>query len=208
MIDLLYGDCYEIFNEIPSKSINHLISDIPYGVTGMEWDIAPNFNKLWLQINRIVKDNGNVLLFSTQPFTTDVINSNRENFKSQIIWTKDFPSKFGRMRSDYLIQSAHEVISLFIIPPFDKTKIIFNKVGKSLNYFHCNLEKGETKHPTQKPIKLMELLVSIYSNEGDVIFDPFMGSGTTGVACKKLNRNFIGIEQNRDFFEMAKGRML
>lgn len=239
MIDLRYGDCLELMKEIPDKSVDMILCDLPYNMTSMSWDCLIPFDKLWEQYNRIIKDNGNIILFSSRLFTYKLINSNIKNFKYKIIWKKNVPT--GTSSAKYRPMKYYEEICVFnngvgTYNPIKKERV---GVGKSCyNYDHyCNpnnhMNLGKVKkrydpdfvqpsdviefnvvpnrkgklHPTQKPIELLEYLIKTYSDNGDLILDNCMGSGSTGVACINTNRNFIGIELDQKYFEIAKKRI-
>lgn len=240
MIDLRCGDCLEEMKKIPDKSVDMILCDLPYNMTSMSWDCLIPFDKLWEQYNRIIKDNGNIVLFSSGLFTYKLINSNIKNFKYKIIWKKNVPT--GMSSAKYRPMKYYEEICIFnngvgTYNPIKKERV---GVGKSCyNYDHyCNpnnhMNLGKVKkrydpdfvqpsdviefnvvpnrkgklHPTQKPIELLEYLIKTYSDNGDLILDNCMGSGSTGVACMNTNRNFIGIELDKNYFEIAKKRIL
>ena len=236
-IDLRLGDCLELMKLIPDKSIDAIICDLPYGTTQNKWDAVIPFDLLWEQYNRIIKDNGAVVLFGSQPFTSVLVNSNIKMFKYEWIWEKDGGSNFATVK--YMPMKEHENILVF-----GKGKIKYNeqrqerigsrkgkkttttdsgrkdsvygtqKGGKTFDVpkLRCprsiqrfNRERGQ--HPTQKPLDLLEYLVKTYSNENDTILDNTMGSGTTMLACKNLNRNGIGIENDEGYFKIAQQRI-
>jgi site-specific DNA-methyltransferase (adenine-specific) len=235
MIDLHLGDCLEVMKQIPDKSVDAIICDLPYGTTACKWDSVIPFEPLWAQYKRIIKDNGAVVLFASQPFTSALVMSNTKWFKYQWIWNK---RKAGNIfLAKYQPMKIHEDIVVFsdgtcnyypIMEQRDKVKASKNygtgesmggnkeKEDKLYIYTHKNpvsiidvsnaSQKGKV-HPTQKPVDLLQYLVKTYTNEGDTILDNCMGSGTTGIACKNLNRKFIGIEQDPSYFEIAKGRI-
>ena len=240
MIEVYNEDCLETFKKIKDNSIDCIICDLPYAVTTISWDSLIPFDKLWEQYNRIIKKNGNIVLFSSGLFTINLINSNIKNFKYKLIWKKNVPT--GMAKSKYRPMRYYEEICIFNEGVGTYNPIMKERVGKlkqCYNYDHycgdsnhLSLMKKQPKrydpnfvqpsdvlefnvvpnrngklHPTQKPIELLEWLVKTYSNEGDLILDNCMGSGTTGVACKNLNRNFIGIELNTDYFNIAKERI-
>jgi site-specific DNA-methyltransferase (adenine-specific) len=232
MIDLHLGDCLEVMKQIPDNSVDAIICDLPYGTTACKWDSVIPFEPLWAQYKRIIKDNGAVVLFASQPFTSALVMSNIKWFKYQWVWEK---SRFAnQMLAKVQPLKIHEDIVVFA-----NDKAIYNPQGlieinkvtkqgskitdnngggiRKTSYLqtHTNYPRsilrfgseGKTVHPTQKPVDLLEYLVKTYTNEGDTILDNCMGSGTTGVACKNLNRKFIGIEQDPSYFEIAKGRI-
>ena len=237
MIDLRLGDCLEVMKTIESGSVDAIICDIPYGTTDCKWDSVIPFDLLWEQYNRIIKDNGAVVLFGSQPFTSVLVNSNIKMFKYEWIWEKDGGSNFATVK--YMPMKEHENILVF-----GKGKIKYNeqrqerigsrkgkkttttdsgrkdsvygtqKGGKTFDVpkLRCprsiqrfNRERGQ--HPTQKPLDLLEYLVKTYSNENDTILDNTIGSGTTMLACKNLNRNGIGIEKDETYFKIAEDRV-
>ena len=240
MYKLLQGDCLELMKEIPNKSIDCIICDLPYNITACSWDNLIPFDKLWEQYNRILKDNANIILFSSGNFTFELYSSNPKQYKYKLIWKKNVPT--GMSSAKYRPMKYYEEILVF-----QKGKGVYNpqmkdRVGEKKECYkydhycgdnnHLSDLKKQPKrydlnkvqpsdvlefnvvpnrngklHPTQKPIELLEWLVKTYSNENDVILDNCMGSGTTGIACKKLNRSFIGIELNEDYFNIAKERI-
>jgi site-specific DNA-methyltransferase (adenine-specific) len=234
MIDLHLGDCLEVMKQIPDKFVDAIICDLPYGTTACKWDSVIPFEPLWAQYKRIIKDNGAIVLTAAQPFTSALVLSNPKWFKYEWIWNKKKPSNFLNANRTPLMN--HESVLVFyksfgIYNPqmtigktrtkggkkyanngcygnYNETeKVSYNKYfPKSIVEISNAQQKGKV-HPTQKPVELMEYLVKTYTNDGDTILDNCMGSGTTGVACKNLNRKFIGIEQDPSYFEIAKGRI-
>ncbi len=234
MIDLRLGDCLEVMKQIPNKSVDAIVCDLPYGTTDCKWDSVIPFEPLWGQYRRIIKDNGAIVLFGQEPFSSLLRMSNINEYKYDWIWDKVKPGTFATAKYQPLRQ--HELISVFYknfgaynpqMVERDKpktSKIYGNSDSASLKYndglnrtytqlypktvlkFSNASQQGKV-HPTQKPVDLMEYLIKTYTNEGDTVLDNCMGSGTTGVACKNLNRHFIGIEQNANYFEIAKGRI-
>lgn len=239
MIKLYNGDCLVEMNKIEDKSVDLILCDLPYGSTQCSWDSIIPFDKLWEQYNRVLKDTGIVVLFSSGLFTIDLINSNRKDFKYKLIWKKNVPT--GMSSAKYRPMKYYEEICVFY-----KKKGTYNPqmkpregVGKACyNYDHycgdsnhVSYEKVKKRydpnwvqpsdilefnvvpnrngkvHPTQKPIELLEWLIKTYSNENDLVLDNTMGSGSTGVACINLNRDFIGIEMDKSYFEIAKSRI-
>ena len=240
MIEVYNGDCLDILKNIEDNSIDCIICDLPYAVTTISWDSLIPFDKLWEQYNRIIKKNGNIVLFSSGLFTINLINSNIKNFKYKLIWKKNVPT--GMAKAKYRPMRYYEEICIFNEGTGTYNPIMKERIGKlkqCYNYDHycgdsnhLSLMKKQSKrydpnwvqpsdvlefnvvpnrngklHPTQKPIELLEWLVKTYSNEEDLVLDNCMGSGTTGVACKNLNRNFIGIELDTNYFNIAKNRI-
>jgi len=235
MIQLIKGDCLVEMQNIPDKSIDAIICDLPYGTTACKWDTIIPFELLWEQYKRIIKDNGAIVLFGSQPFTSALVMSNVKMFKYEWVWNKKLGG--NSMLVKYQPYKIHENILVFgkgktiynpIMEIRGKERIKNGKTSKEIeNAFNVKggektynniyypqsiLEKtnaGRTGrlHPTQKPEALLEYLVKTYTNEGDTVLDNTMGSGTTGVACKNLNRSFIGIEMDDKYFEIAKKRI-
>lgn len=231
MIDLRKGDCLEVMKNIPDKSVDMILCDLPYGTTACNWDIVIPFDKLWEQYNRIVKDNGAIVLFGSEPFSTLLRMSNIKNFKYDWIWNKKLAGNGILAKKQPL--KIHEIVSVFnsniYFPQMTKGKMrkkmglkeseitggnsFVNEYANDLYYPQsiqefsiANLRRGRL-HPTQKPVELLEYLIKTYTNENETVLDNCMGSGSTGVACINTNRNFIGIELDEKYFEIAKGRI-
>lgn len=239
-INLYQGDCLEEMKQIKDKSIDMILCDLPYGTTQNKSDIIIPFEPLWKQYERIIKDNGAIILFSQGVFYIDLVNSNRKLFRYDLVWDKCLVSGFLNAKRMPLRQ--HEQIAVFYKklptynPQFTQGKPLHskgiaytNKEIKNQNYGKFNItddtRAGSTQkyptsiikfqkphpsitiHRTQKPVELLEYLIKTYTNENDIILDNCMGSGSTGVACKNLNRNFIGIELDENYFNIAKERI-
>lgn len=239
--ELWQGDCLQLMNNIPDGSVDCIICDLPYGTSSCKWDIALPFDLLWEQYNRVIKDNGAIVLFGTEPFSSHLRLSNLKGFKYDLVWKK---SKSGSaFTAKYRPVNKHEMISVFSKngqktkynpqmtkgDPYKRTHKIsecdinnhnigFNRrevlsVNDGVRYpitildFPQKWRRQDQLHPTQKPVELIEWLVRTYTDEGEVVLDNCMGSGTTGVGCKNTNRKFIGIELENDFFETAKQRI-
>lgn len=240
MIKLYNGDCLEVMKDIPDKSIDMILCDLPYGVTQNKKDIALPFDRLWEQYERIIKDNGAIVLFGQGTFYIDLVNSNRKLFRYDLIWDKVLTSGFLNAKRIPLRQ--HEQIAVFYKklpvynPQFSKGKPLHGKGTSYKNKEHKNNNYGEFKqlndvrkgstikyptsilkfqkvhpskaiHPTEKAIELMEYLIKTYTNENDTVLDNCMGSGTVGISAVKNNRNFIGIELDENYFNIAKERI-
>tara|TARA_R110000796_G_scaffold161229_1_gene277927 strand:+ start:225 stop:962 length:738 start_codon:yes stop_codon:yes gene_type:complete len=239
MIDLRLGDCLEVMKTIPSKSIDFICCDLPYGSTANKWDEALDFELMWTEYKRIIKDYGAIALFGTGLFAYKLALSNEKMYKYEIIWHK---SKSGSaFTAKYRPIAKHENILIF-----GKGKVKYNpqlvegkpyyrkrkanngnkpnnhKLGvvsesetkndgfrypSTVQFFQQKWRRQDQVHSTQKPVELIEWLIESYSNEGDTILDNTMGSGTTMVACKNLNRNGIGIEMDNNYFEIANKRI-
>jgi site-specific DNA-methyltransferase (adenine-specific) len=238
-MQLYQGDCLEVMKNIPDKSVDMILCDLPYGTTACSWDTIIPFDKLWEQYNRVIKDNGAICLFGSEPFASNLRLSKFDLYKYDWYWEKERGTGFARANK----QPLRKIENICV---FYKKQPFYNSVGKKLdkpykhalpivksnsdNVANSNLDNGErmyssyeyskkhnllrfarkTKgslHPTQKPVALMEYLIETYTNVGETVLDNCMGSGTTGVACKHLNRNFIGIELDPNYFEIAKNRI-
>jgi site-specific DNA-methyltransferase (adenine-specific) len=241
-IQLIHGDCLEEMDKLIKQGVkvDAIITDPPYGTTACKWDSVIPFNDMWQRLNKLVKPNGAIVLFGSQPFTSALIMSNPKMFKYEWIWEKDKPTNFALANKQPM--KYHENILVFYTKqptynkqleprkgsgskrykyPVDnsKRKSDHNDIQDDIKMFDPKLKnpssiqvvstgrRQDLIHPTQKPIALMEYLIKTYSNEGETVLDFCMGSGTTGVACKTLNRNFIGIELDKKYFEIAKARI-
>ena len=280
MIKLYNGDCLEVMKEIPSKSVDMILCDLPYQVTKNKWDIIIPMNDyviiddealekdkfylqqfmkgltkkeidkiwkenkqegLWSHYNRVVKDNGAILLFGQDIFSAQLINSNLKMYKYKWFWKKDRPSGFLNAKKMPL-KDVEEILVFYKKCPvynpqfwegiplhgigtkYKEGNLGNNNYGKFASHTNPSANReGDTKKyprqvlefkrphppifPTQKPVDLCEYLIKTYTNEGDLVLDNCMGSGSTGVACKKLNRKFIGIELDNKTFNLAKDRI-
>lgn len=235
-MNLLHGDCMKLMQDIPSGSIDLVLCDPPYGTTDCEWDSVLPFPELWQEYDRLLKPNGAAVLFSAQPFTTQLIQSNRKNFRYCWYWLKNQVTGFAFAK--YQPMRKVEDICVFYrkMPTYNPQGLVAIKDPKPTkrknwrsdhvygtdtlmqeytprfknypkNVLQFNTERG--LHPTQKPVPLLEYLVKTYTNPGDTILDNCMGSGSTGVAVKRAGegRKFIGIEQNKVYFDIAQKRI-
>ncbi len=237
MINLIHGDCLEEMKKIPDGSVDLVLTDPPYGTTACKWDTVIPFEPMWEQLKRVTKKNGAIVLFGSQPFTSALVMSNVKMFKYEWIWDKVNLYTGTLLANKYPLKRHENIIlfcngtpnynkQMRIGQPYSMvrnskgvgqhTNTKYKRVKTINNGEHnpCSIleieggnksEKG--LHPTQKPIALMEYLINTYTNEGDTVLDFTMGSGTTGVACKNLNRNFIGIELDATYFDIAKKRI-
>ena len=280
MIKLYNGDCLEVMKEIPSKSVDMILCDLPYQVTKNKWDTIIPMNDyiiandeslekdefylkqflkglskkeidkiwkenkqegLWSYYNRIIKDNGAILLFGQDIFSAQLINSNLKMYKYKWFWKKDRPSGFLNAKRMPL-KDVEEILVFYKKCPvynpqfwegiplhgmgtkYKEGNLGNNNYGKFASHTNPSANReGDTKKcprqvlefkrphppifPTQKPVDLCEYLIKTYTNKGDLVLDNCMGSGSTGVACKNLNRRFIGIELNSKTFNLAKDRI-
>jgi len=244
-------DCLDLLKQLPDKSIDLLLQDPPYNTTNCEWDKQIDLAELWNEWERVCKPNAAMIFTASQPFTTDLINSNRKLFRYEWIWQKNRGNNFMNLK--YMPFKEHENILVFYRekPTYNPQRILRsyeslkrdpigstrNCYGKNIKHsIHpttkvkkkdsCNLKEdgmrepssviyfeiakernGKNKHQTAKPVNLFRYLIKTYSNESDTVFDGFTGSGTTAIACINENRNFIGSELNKSFYEFANKRI-
>ena len=236
-IKLYNGDCLELMKDIPDKSIDMILCDLPYGTTACKWDTIIPFEPLWEQYERVIKDNGAIVLTASQPFTSALVMSNPKRFK--YCWTWDKVTAKGHLVAKIRPMQQTEDVAVFgkgrikyypimedrgkdrkdVDTEYSRTEIMGGEVKrkrkkivrtkkypKTILTFSNASQKGKV-HPTQKPVPLFEYLIKTYTNEGETVLDNCMGSGTTGVACKNLNRNFIGIEMDNTYFNIAEERI-
>lgn len=237
MIELHHGDCLDIMKEIPNQSIDMILCDLPYQRTQNRWDIMIPMDRLWEQYNRIIKENGCIALFSDGMFMAELMTSNKKMWKYNLVWNKVLPSGFlnaNRMplRSHeeicifYKKQPVYNPQKVKGKPNHSKGKVkqCENNNYGDFGFVDNSKELGDMKHPvsivtfskphpsvaihpTQKPVELCEWLIKSYTNEGMVVLDNCMGSGSTGIACINTNRDFIGIELNNEYFNLAKDNL-
>jgi site-specific DNA-methyltransferase (adenine-specific) len=228
------NDCIIQMKEIPDNSIDMILCDLPYGTTACSWDIIIPFNQLWEQYKRIIKDNRAIVLTASQPFTSALVMSNLEMFKYEWIWEKHQGT--NPMMAKISPLKAHENVLVFgkgrikykpkmeqgtPYSSFQSDKMQSEVYGGNKSVHRDNPEgtrypktvlkftkdKGKRIHPTQKPVELFKYFIETYTDEGDLVLDNCAGSGTTGVACKDLKRNYILIENNPIYFEKIKNRL-
>lgn len=237
MIDLYLGNCLDLMPILADESVDMILTDLPYGSTACKWDTVIPFEPLWEQYKRIIKPNGCIALFATEPFASRLVCSNIDMFRYDLIWDK-VNLYTGSLLANKRPLRRHEQIMIFYKhqPTYNKqmrqgqpysmtrnTKGVgeyatktYQRVKTVNNGEHnpCSIieieggnksEKG--LHPTQKPVALCEWLIKTYTNEGETVLDSCMGSGTTGVACINTGRNFIGIELDEHYFNIAKERI-
>ena len=238
-ITLYHGDCLIEMNKIADKSIDMILCDLPYGTTACSWDIIIPFDKMWEQINRVIKDNGAICLFGTEPFSSKLRCSNLEMYRYDLYWVKEKPTNFLQLKKRFGKVTENICIFYKEQPIYNPQKykhngkIVTNRAIQKDNnsitsaigfkniteysddgtrfptdILKFNREKlGSTVHPTQKPTALLEYLIKTFSNKDNVVLDFCFGSGSTGVACVNINRNFIGIEKDDKYFEIGKNRI-
>lgn len=239
MVKLYNGDCIKIMKDIPDRSVDLILCDLPYGTTKCSWDIIIPFDELWKQYKRIIKDNGAIVLFGQEPFSSLLRTSNLDMYRYDIYWEKERLTNIMQVKKR--VGKTIETISVFYKnqPTYNPQMIKYdgkprsNKVknGKLGKLVDDNNDKSVKEyvdtgyryptqvwkfkrdtltsnlHPTQKPVALLEELIKTFSNEGDTVLDNCMGSGSTGVASINTNRNFIGIELDENYFNIAKERI-
>jgi len=244
-IKLYNDDCIERMEKISNKSIDMILTDLPYGVTACKWDSIIPLEPMWEQLKRITKFSGAIVMTASQPFTTILISSNMKMFKYCWVWYKNMTSGFALAKKQPL-RNHEEIIVFYIKQPTynpikelrDMTenslkrmeyafttlkginvvqnglkKVKYIPEDKKMRYpttvkkFKCVPTSKGRLHPTQKPVALMEYLIKTYTNKNETVLDFAMGSGTTGIACKNLNRSFIGIELDKKYFKIAEKRI-
>ena len=234
-IRTLLGDCLEEMPRLENSSVDLILCDLPYGMTKNPWDGVIPFDTLWKEYNRVIKDNGAIVLFGSQPFTSLLITSNTKMFRYCLVWEKN---KF----SDFLNAKRKPMKTNEDIAVFYKKQPTYNPqywystpykrwntqeaVDKQSNYGSHKENVAEStdgkrlpttvlkfnrverpSHPTEKPVDLLEWLIRTYSNEGDLVMDSCMGVGSTGVACVNTKRRFIGIELEEKYVDIAHERL-
>lgn len=235
-MELFNGDCLNILPQLEDDSIDLFFTDLPYGQVSCDWDNKINLEEMWIQLNRVCKINCPMFFTCTTKFGIELINSNPKNFRYDLVWCKSQSTSFllakkMPMRKHEMIYVFYRKLPFYNIEDNHTQKFLKESVSKRNNSCYepaskvekCSKyepplpvsvldiksekRKQKRKHQTQKPIALMEWLLKYYSKEGDVVLDCCMGSGSMGVACKNLNRNFIGIELDDDIFKNAEKRL-
>ena len=232
-----FGDCLELMPLIADKTIDMILCDLPYGTTQNKWDSIIDLPKLWSEYKRVIKDNGAIVLTAQTPFDKVLGCSNLEMLKYELIWEKSKATGFLNAKKIPLKAHENILIFYKQQPtynpqmtkgePYNKgfikaqngngtygnfdAKLRLNESGdrfpRSVFYFKTSEAEGKVIHPTQKPIALFEYLIKTYTNEGETVLDNCIGSGTTAIACKNTNRNFIGIEKGQEYFDLATKRI-
>ena len=229
-MSLFNDDCLKVLPTIPDNSIDLVLTDPPYGTTRNKWDSIIPLDKMWIELKRISKQDCAITLFSQNPFSAVLVSSNLDMFKYNWIWQK--PQGTGHLNSKKYPLKDHEDICVFSLKPHkynpqmsegkpykiksgrassnygSQVQVITDNQGLRYPKTILNFSPDKNKiHPTQKPVALLEYLIKTYTNENDTVLDFTMGSGSTGVACKNLNRDFIGIELDQEYFKIAKERI-
>lgn len=230
-IRLYHGDCLKLMKDIPDESVDMILTDPPYGVTRCKWDKVQLFEPMWEEYRRIIKPNGCIAIFAGEPFSSALVQSNLKMYRYEFIWKKDIHSDFLNAKRKPL--KIHDKIQIYYEkqptynPQMTSGKAYNRRGVKRETECYGKMHSYEAKsgiteryptavlefkrevgiHPTQKPVPLLAWLIRTYTDAGNVVLDSFMGSGSTGVACVQEGRNFIGIEQERRYFEIAQRRI-
>lgn len=232
--ELHHGDCLEVMPTLPAASVDMVMADLPYGTTACKWDSVIPFKPLWREYRRVCKPNAAIALTASQPFTSALVMSNPIMFRYQWVWEKTIAPNFmhcrrrpGNKHEDIVIfyseQPAYHPQMEVGRPYTDRARLRTIGLGRDAKHIKSGLANEGFRypssviklsnsnngklHPTQKPVALMEYLIRTYTNEGDTVLDNTMGSGTTGVACLRTGRNFIGIERDPSYFNVAQKRI-
>lgn len=232
---IYHGDCIEGMKILPDNSVDMVLTDPPYGTTQNKWDTVVDMDAFWKEIKRVTKKNSAILIFTQMPFTATAVMSNPKMFRYE--WIAEKANATGFLNARRMPMKCHENVLVFYnkLPVYhpimehgkpyrrgleDKNSSNYNAVKRlrSENTTGTRFPRdvlkvswrsafGKTLHPTQKPVSLCEYFIKTYTDDGGVILDPFMGSGTTAVAAKNTNRNYIGWEQNDEYFNIAEERL-
>ena len=236
--EIYKGDCLEVMDMLIEQGVkvDAIITDPPYGTTACKWDSVIPFDEMWKRLNALIKDNGAIVLFGNEPFTSVLITSNLKNFKYRWDWNKQIPSGMSYARFRPMQQT--EDIAVFTkkgektiyypqmvkrekpiksggVKQSESAPLKYRDENFKRTYDYKNpttliefqkVRRGSV-HPTQKPVDLLEYLIKTYTLENELVLDFTMGSGSTGVACVNTNRKFIGIELDDKYFDVAKNRI-
>ena len=231
MNEVLHGDCLKLMPDIPDKSIDMILCDLPYGTTACKWDVIIPFEPLWEQYKRIIKDNGAIVLFGSEPFSSYLRLSNIKDYKYDWIWNKKLAGNGILAKKQPL--KIHEIVSVFnsnIYYPQMTRGIYRKKMGlkeseitggnsfavetENDTYYPVSIQEFSIAglrrgriHPTQKSTELFEYLIKTYTNEGETVLDNCAGSGTTAIACINTNRNYILMEKEEKYFNLINDRI-
>lgn len=235
-IQLINADCLEAMKDIHDGSIDMVLTDPPYGTTACKWDSIIPLEPMWKQLKRIIKPSGAIVLFGQEPFSSYLRISNIRGYKYDWVWDKVkqgafATAKFAPLKQHEIIsvfskdgRKTQYNPQMVKLEKSRTGKIYASSGSASVKYndgvervytekypktiiTHSNASQVGKVHPTQKPVALMEYLIKTYTHEGETVLDFTMGSGTAGVACKNLDRNFIGIELDETYFNLAKERI-
>lgn len=232
---IMVGDCLAGMKTLPDSSVDMILCDLPYGTTQCKWDSVIPFEPLWRELTRVIKDRGAIVLTASQPFTSALVMSNPKMFRYSWVWEKSKATGYLNAKKRPLV--AHEDVLVFSKKPLtynpqmtkgepynkgealrptdvygaQRPVLVENKDGmrypRSVQYFKTAESEGDVIHPTQKPLSLFEYLIQTYSNEGEIIMDCCMGSGTTAVAAIKTGRLFIGFEKDKNYAKKSEERI-
>lgn len=234
--ELHCGDCLELLKNIPAGSVDMILCDLPYGISRNKWDTIIPFDALWNAYERVIKENGAIVLFGSGRFTAELIVSNSKLWRYNLVWEKTTPTGF--LNAKKMPLRCHEDVLVFYkaLPTYnpcmtqgerkvstakhkrnskhgdsygDYDAVSYDsdkRYPRSVLHFSTDKQKSAL-HPTQKPVALLEYLVKTYTNPGEMVLDSCMGSGSTGVACVNTERRFIGIEIDKQYFGIAKERI-
>ena len=230
----LLGDCLELLPSIPDKSVDMILCDLPYGTTDCEWDSIIDMGRLWQEYERVIKDNGAIVLTANAKFTILLGASNLKLFRYKWVWVKSRKLRF--LNANKMPLTQHEDVLVFYkqLPTYNPLKVK-TRVGGNIKKmpgeyagWKSNLKQldiiddgfsfpsdvleidnpnNSSIHPTQKPVALFEYLIKTYTNENDVVLDNCSGSGTTAIACINTNRQYICMEQNKEYYDKAINRI-
>lgn len=228
------GDCLALMPSIPDKSVDMILCDLPYGTTACEWDSIIDMGKLWQEYERIIKDNGAIVLTANAKFTIFLGASNLKLFRYKWIWHKSKITSFLNANRTPLRQHEDCLVFYKSLPTYNPQKVKSelrvnlhknssqkeNVTGdKKLKRIPTNTDsyyptdiiyfedERDRIHPTQKPVALFEYLIKTYTNEGDLVLDNCSGSGTTAIACINANRRYVCIEQNEEYVRKSRERI-
>ena len=241
-VNLILGDCLEAMKDIECGSVDMICCDPPYGTTSIAWDNVIDFAEMWKEYERVIKPKGLIVLFGSQPFSSQLICSKIDWFRYELVWNKNKCGSPGLAKKRPM--KTHENILIFAKKPggtYNPQMVVgepykresknpdgyvskrndhnyglkpvkgFENHGtrypKSILNISRDFSAQQQVHPTQKPVPMLEWLIKTYTNEGEIVLDNCMGSGSCGVASKNLNRNFIGIELNEDYYKIAEERI-
>jgi len=229
---VLHGDCLELMKDIPDGSIDMILCDLPYGSLKCAWDVIIPFEPLWEQYERVIKDNGAIVLTGNEPFSSHLRLSNLKNYKYDWKWDKVRGSNFATVKIRPF-NSFEDVMVFYKKQPtynpqmwegkpyeqkqgyvgeakqtgLKRKSVVTKSDGGRYPLSVIRFSKESGLHPTQKPVPLFEYLIKTYTNEGETVLDNCAGSGTTGVACQNTNRNYILIEKEQGYVEIIKERL-
>lgn len=237
MFDLMHGDCLELMKSIPDGSVDAVICDPPYGTTQCKWDSVIDLDLMWAELKRVIKPNGAIVMTASQPFTSVLIMSNLKMFRYSLVWDKVNKYTGALNANRMPLRRHEDICVFYKKLPIYNKQMRKGKPYKGTALGHgehtvygknapkrnigsdgwhnpCSVieikgdvKKGHGLHPTQKPVELMEYLIKTYTNENETVLDFTMGSGSTGVACMKTNRKFIGIELDDNYFDISRKRI-